>query len=175
MKRVTWVISLSSFLVVSAVVILQYTVFSSSPKHVPVSARGLPLYYWEPRVHHDFSNFGDALSEKVVEKVVGHPLITTFSNCLLQNCGKKKLLAIGSIIHMAEEGDVIWGAGINGKHLDDTDKQIYRFTNLDVRAVRGPLTRRFLLDMDIHCPPIYGDPALLLPRLFPEFKKKKNP
>ncbi len=143
--------------------------------YVPFANRGMPLYYWEPRVHHDFSNFGDAISEKVVEKIVGHHLITTFNKFLLRDCGKNKLLALGSIIHMAEEGDVIWGAGINGKHLDGEDSQVYRFKNLDVRAVRGPLTRKFLLDMDIDCPKIYGDPALLLPRLFPELKKKKNP
>ncbi len=142
---------------------------------VSVFERGIPLYYWEARVGRDFSNFGDSLSEKIVERIVGHRIATTFNNSLLTDCGKRKLLALGSIIHMAENNDVIWAAGINGHHPDNADTQCYRFITLDVRAVRGPLTRQFLLNMGINCPEIYGDPALLLPTLFPEFKKSENP
>lgn len=144
-------------------------------ERVSVYDRGIPLYYWDARTWQDFTNFGDILSEKIVEKIVGHRIATTLNKSLLTECGKRKLLALGSIIHMAEENDVIWCSGINGKHPDPTDKTFYRFTHLDVRAVRGPLTRRFLMEMGIDCPEIYGDPALLLPKLFPEFKKSENP
>lgn len=142
---------------------------------VSVYERGIPLYYWDARTWQDFTNFGDILSEKIVERMVGHRIATTLNNSLLTECGKRKLLALGSIVHMAEDNDVIWCSGINGKHPDKTDKKFYRFTQLDVRAVRGPLTRQFLMDMGINCPEVYGDPALLLPRLFPEFKKSENP
>ncbi len=142
---------------------------------VSVYERGIPLYYWDARTWQDFTNFGDILSEKIVERIVGHRVATTLNKSLLTECGKRKLLALGSIVHMAEDNDVIWCSGINGKHPDRTDKKFYRFTQLDVRAVRGPLTRQFLMDMGIDCPEIYGDPALLLPNLFPEFKKSENP
>ena len=47
---------------------------------------------------------------------------------------------------------------------------------LAVGSVRGPLTRQFLIEnFGIAVPEIYGDPALLLPYLFPEFQKKENP
>jgi pyruvyltransferase len=84
-----------------------------------------------------------------------------------------KLLAIGSIMTFAKDNDVVWGTGFNGKYLKKSD---HHFSKIDVRAVRGPLSRQYLLDnFNIDCPEIYGDPGLLVPYLFPEFKKNENP
>ena len=86
---------------------------------------------------------------------------------------EKRLFAIGSVLSFAMDDDVIWGTGINGRLLH---KKFYRFTQLDVRAVRGPLTRNFLKsELNIDCPEIYGDPGLLFPILFPEYQRKENP
>jgi pyruvyltransferase len=74
-------------------------------------------------------------------------------------------------MHYATDGDVVWGTGVNGKN----PKTDHRFTHLDVRAVRGPLSRQFLIEMGIDCPEVYGDPTLLLPKLFPEFQKQPHP
>ena len=126
---------------------------------------GLPLYYYrEPGL----TNFGDILSLKLVERILGGP-VQQFNKGMKE----KKLLAIGSIFYFASDDDVVWGSGINGKTLRKSD---YRFETLDVRAVRGPLTRRFLMDyFYLDVPEVYGDPALLVPFLFPEFKRKENP
>lgn len=127
----------------------------------------LPLYFWDARMIHGFSNFGDALSEALTERMIGHKVR------VIQNpfCEEKKLLGMGSILNYAQNGDIIWGTGRNGTKSPD----LHQFEYLDVRAVRGPLTREFLLEKGIYCPEIYGDPTLLLPMLFPEFKKKENP
>lgn len=63
-------------------------------------------------------------------------------------------------MHFSNDGDVVWGTGVNGKvRLDE-----HRFTDLDVRAVRGPRTRKWLLKhKGLDVPAVYGDPALLLP------------
>lgn len=128
---------------------------------------GLPLYYW--RTPH-LVNFGDYLSLMLVERIVGDK-VTVYQK------GKShhpiKFLAIGSILSFASNDDVVWGSGVNGKVLDLSK---YRFTQLDVRAVRGPLTRQFLTEnFQIQVPEIYGDPALLFPYFFPEFRRKKFP
>jgi len=120
-----------------------------------------PLYWWEPSP--DRSNFGDALSALIVERVLGHRVEKADID------DTNKLLAIGSILQFAMDGDIVWGAGINGKHPVIQD---YHIRNLDVRAVRGPLSRCFLRLLGIEVPEIYGDPALLLPKLCPEFKKE---
>lgn len=128
---------------------------------------GLPLYYYREK---NLNNFGDDLSLKIVERMVNGPVKVYTKRPKIQ---EKKLLALGSIFYFAATDDVIWGTGINGKTLK---KSHYTFTDLDVRAVRGPLTRQFLKDkFNIDSPEIYGDPALLLPYLFPEFKKKEKP
>lgn len=127
----------------------------------------LPLYYWDARPQHGFSNFGDALSEVLVERIIGRKVqvVTDPFNC------PKKLLGMGSIMNYAQDDDVIWGTGVNGK----ASPHSYCFTTLDVRAVRGPLTRNFLLARGIECPEVYGDPTLLIPLYFPEFQKPDVP
>lgn len=128
---------------------------------------GLPLYYWRQK---EFVNFGDFLSLKLLERITNSP-IRIYQKKRIKT--EKKLLAVGSVLYFAEDGDIIWGAGVNGKTLD---KSIYNFKEIDVRAVRGPLTRQFLWEnFQIEAPEIYGDPALLVPEFFPEFKRKENP
>jgi pyruvyltransferase len=76
---------------------------------------------------------------------------------------RHRLFAIGSVLHFASDGAVIWGSGVNGKIPADR----HTFRNLDVRAVRGPFTRGFLMERSIAVPEVYGDPGLLLPHLTP--------
>ncbi len=132
---------------------------------------GLPLYYWNEQWHgRVFENFGDIISLKLLERIIGEPIRVYKKG---QKPPEKKLLAIGSLLYFARDNDVIWGTGTNGKF---TKKEDFKFTTLDIRAVRGPLTRKFLWEVfHIECPEIYGDPALLIPYFFPEFKRKKNP
>ena len=70
-----------------------------------------------------------------------------------------KILSIGSIMKFSKPNDVIWGTGIiDGKSIGIDPKKIY--------AVRGPLTRKKLISVGREVPEVYGDPALLFPRIY---------
>jgi len=108
------------------------------------------------------NNFGDLLGPIVVHSLLhqaGLSLDSAFCN--------RRLLSIGSILHLAQDDDVIWGSGRNGKVADTQ----HCFKRLDVRAVRGPLSRSFLQSRGITVPAIYGDPAMLLPQVMPQLLK----
>ncbi|MEP6260718.1 MAG: polysaccharide pyruvyl transferase family protein [Gillisia sp.] len=78
---------------------------------------------------------------------------------------KTNYLTIGSIIHHASKDSIVWGSGIIDKEQ--------KITKADNKAVRGPQTRKFLLEQGYECPEVYGDPALLLPKyFFPPVEKK---
>jgi pyruvyltransferase len=116
------------------------------------------LFWWQPS--HGI-NFGDYLSKVIVERMAGGRLPAQPAPL---SADRRLLFAVGSIIHFARDGDIVWGAGFREPPLDEPR----RYRSLDVRAVRGPLSRDYLLRMGITCPAVYGDPALLLPRLCPE-------
>lgn len=132
------------------------------------SGKVIPLFFWSER---NFSfkekeNYGDLLSEYLVEKISGRPVKYVHPRKQpWYRWNKKHFLAIGSILHHATIDSIIWGSGII-----DRKQQI---PVADFRAVRGPRTRQFLVDLGYECPEIYGDPALLLPLYYhPEAEKK---
>lgn len=96
-------------------------------------------------------NFGDILNPYLVEKITGIP--PSFAP------RGQGLLAIGSIIKFAKAGTRVWGSG--------TPRMTDRLAaEAEYCAVRGPLTRRLVLESGGSCPEVYGDPALLLPRFY---------
>lgn len=117
------------------------------------------MYWWQSRQ----PNFGDYLSKVIVERMLGRPV--TYRSL---NSKERLLLAAGSILHYARDGDVIWGSGFRENPVEEN-----RFHKIDVRAVRGPITRNYLIQMGVDCPKVYGDPAVLMSYLFPEFKKQQ--
>ena len=113
------------------------------------------LTYWMPESRYAGVNFGDELSRTVVELMLARRGATLFDS----SPEPRQLVAVGSVLHTAREGATIWGTGLHGS----MPLREHRYARLDVRAVRGPLTRRFLRQRGITVPEIYGDPALRLP------------
>lgn len=134
------------------------------------------MIYWNPQRPHPsplLRRIPRRLSRRFDRPVdnFGDPLAPLIVSLMVQRAGlpsaalpERRLLAVGSILHFAESGDVVWGSGRNGR-IAESD---HRFDDLDVRAVRGPRTREWLLDRGVHCPEVFGDPAMLLPMLRPD-------
>lgn len=120
------------------------------------------LGYLQPK--RPLNNFGDLIGPVIVERIAAELN-------LIEPAETRRLVAVGSIMKLTRPGDVVWGTGVNGKSMDAGAAPA-----LDVRAVRGPRTRRMLLDHGTEVPEIYGDPALLWPRYWPrEHYLQQNP
>lgn len=127
--------------------------FAWNPRH-----NGLPRPFRDRFIGPRTNNFGDLLGPVVVQAISDREGLRW---PLLSRPGR--LITIGSVLHVATPRDVVWGSGVNG----NVRPERHRFTTLDVRAVRGPRTWSFLADRGLRVPEVFGDPALLLPYLFP--------
>lgn len=115
------------------------------------------------------NNWGDDINYWLLKELSGKKIFNIsdmFSNWLPKNV--ECVMPIGSIIeYLGNESSIIWGSGAqNGSEkLEVTPKRVL--------AVRGPRTRELLLSKGIQCPEIYGDPSLLLCKIYkPSLEKK---
>jgi len=101
-------------------------------------------------------NFGDLVGPYLHEKLLGRP--PTFGR---PDAAEERTcyMTAGSIMRFCDRNAVVWGTGI--MHRGDSFAQPKH-----ILAVRGPLTRARVLELGFACPEVYGDPALLLPRIY---------
>lgn len=109
-------------------------------------------YWWEK------PNLGDDLSRVIVEYMLS--LRNIDINKVVH--GRKHFYAVGSIITAGLQDCTIWGSGI----LCATMLNRVKGRKLDIRSVRGPISRILLVDMGYNVPEIYGDPVVLLPEIY---------
>lgn len=112
-------------------------------------------------------NWGDDLNEYFISSLTKRKIL--FKNkSFFGIFVKQNYVCIGSVLDwISDKHSIIWGSGImfNDRPLKVTPKQVL--------AVRGHLTREYLLKYGIECPEIYGDPALLLPYFYRPQQTKK--
>ena len=103
-------------------------------------------------------NWGDSLTPVIIERLTGR-------KCQ-KPCFKfqDRFFVIGSILERVDARSFVYGAGFMYDHSSPkgVPKEIF--------AVRGPLSRQIFLAHDISCPPVYGDPAILLGDFYPREK-----
>lgn len=119
------------------------------------------------RIRH--RNFGDELNYYILRELTGKPISNLIDICKWGFKGKEDILFIGSLVEdFTTHNTIIWGSGA----LFGGDRPL-RNKPKEVRAVRGKLTRDYLLKNGVDCPEVYGDPALLCPKIYqPKVGKK---
>lgn len=111
-------------------------------------------------------NYGDLLGKYLVEKISGKEVVwtkpTKFS---LKDLFSPIYVTIGSILTNVNHKCIVWGSGIVSK--------AYPVKKAKFLAVRGPQTRKHLINKGYEVPEIYGDPGLLLPKHYnPKIEKE---
>jgi len=112
------------------------------------------------------NNFGDALNPILVNYITDK---IPHNNKNILNVKNKPVYSIvGSILDNKNIKNLeVWGSGF--MHEDGKFKEVPK----KVHAVRGPLTRELILKQGVECPEVYGDPGLLVSKLYnPNFEKK---
>lgn len=103
-------------------------------------------------------NFGDILTPFILDYYkINYKYTSSYSNA--------DLISVGSIARRASNKTTVLGSGIIRSNDVLAPQADYKF-------VRGPHTRNRILEQGGVCPEIYGDPALLLPKIYnPKIKK----
>jgi len=116
------------------------------------------------------NNWGDVLSQFLLEHFSGKKLnkndVFYFDDASYMLDKNGKIVGIGSSMKYVRPDDYVWGTGcIDEHHVGNKPRKVY--------SVRGPLTREVLLKRGWDVPEVYGDPALLFPKIYnPTIEKK---
>jgi hypothetical protein len=126
------------------------------------------LFWWNEvkMMHKKHENYGDLLGKYLVEKISKRQVVWVLPKRFsLWNYFEPIYVTIGSILANVNENCIVWGSGIISKE--------YIIKKAKFTAVRGPQTRKHLINQGFDVPEIYGDPALLLPDFYsPKIEKK---
>ncbi|OYX85755.1 MAG: exosortase [Flavobacteriales bacterium 32-34-25] len=126
------------------------------------------LFWWNEKIIQGKTkeNYGDVLGKYLVEKISGKTVVFAWpKKWSVFDYFMPIYVTVGSILTHVNHKCMVWGSGIISKD--------YSIKKARFLAVRGPQTRKFLVEAGYDVPEIYGDPALLLPRYFaPKVEKK---
>lgn len=107
-------------------------------------------------------NWGDDINIYLIERMTGKRVVVKNNSVYHHLFYRGPIYScIGSIIGWYETPQtIVWGSGLisNEGRMEIPPKKIC--------SVRGPETRKRLLEMGINCPEQYGDPALLISRYY---------
>lgn len=143
------------------------------PEKITLAARrkwrrefALPLAWAASTDSRIDTNLGDALSAIVVQAISGRRL-----RHIHFDEPRERLVAVGTIGQWQRRGKVhLWGTGVDPfrNAISSPIAQYLRPPNTEfyVHAVRGPLSAAALRSAGIDVPAVFGDPVMLMPRIF---------
>lgn len=126
------------------------------------------LFWWNEKIIQGKSkeNYGDVLGKYLVEKISKKKVVFAWPKKFsIFDFFEPIYVTIGSILTNVNHKCIVWGSGIITKDA--------KVKNAQFLAVRGPQTRKRLIELGYEVPAIYGDSALLLPNYFNPVVKKK--
>ncbi|MBP0495698.1 polysaccharide pyruvyl transferase family protein [Pararoseomonas indoligenes] len=101
------------------------------------------------------ANWGDALNPVLVSYLAQRPVL--HAKELPSGTEESIYSAIGSHLSKSNANWTVWGTGF----IDSADT--IKAAPREIAAVRGPLSRRKLQELDVDCPEIFGDAAIFFP------------
>ena len=107
-------------------------------------------------------NWGDDLNYYLLHKLTGRHVICYHNFKLAKWLHLKNYLCIGTLLDAVKYSNaqtVVWGSGVSGQERSFVHPQ-------NILSVRGPKTKEFCDRYQVKCPEVYGDPALLLSRVY---------
>lgn len=135
-------------------------------------------------------NFGDELSPYIFEKLFGCKVhnyqenglyklkrekATYYLSRILQKItglsiylnkpDQRVFMSVGSVLAFSQKNFIVWGSGIISKQD--------RFDGGNIKAVRGQKTIDHLRQLGVPVPNVVGDPAILLPLIYPSNVEQK--
>ena len=155
----------------------------SKTYHIKAVDHRVNIFEYHPELIKDYSshlynnqpyNLGDYLGKVIINFLLDKQGIDI--NSWIPK--RKHLFGVGS--NIIGRGYIFHNATIWGSGVEFYPEKVIFFLQmlsrrkLDIRAVRGPLTRGILLKLGHHCPEVYGDPAILMPLLYNPIIKKRR-
>lgn len=115
--------------------------------------------YW----YRNENNFGDILTPWLIKHIAG-----VEAEFVEHDSEDQKCVVTGSILNNDIKNSVVWGAGI----ARATDK--VSLSHQDIRAVRGPISAKMVLEATGKPVPVTGDPGIVIRRFYtPSISSKK--
>lgn len=111
-------------------------------------------------VWHSDTNYGDALTPYIIRHLYGKK--PKHAESTDQD---PTYMVTGSILGDYISNSIIWGPGVMQNKAILPDKYPPPTKNFDIVAVRGPISFQKCVDAG-YTPQCYGDPALILPRIY---------
>ncbi len=129
-----------------------------------INSFNVRIYYW------NYLNFGDLIGKDILRRVLSLGCSTKRINIKLRtDIQEPSIFTVGSILKSGalNDNDVVWGSGIKYNN----DDALRNISTVKILSVRGPQSYKGLSTRSQlkEVPKIFGDPAILLPYIYPEY------